>query len=103
MGVAMVVAEPNTAEPVVGPEAAERLAQLGVTRIAVLADTSGIGVSGSMRGARSTVTVTRARPGGIGGSSPLASFFVGGCATTPDFGATVYSLSAGLVSSGSES
>ena len=44
MGVAMVVAESNTTEPVVGPEAAERLAQLGVTRIAVLADTSGIGV-----------------------------------------------------------
>lgn len=44
MGVAMVVAEPNTAEPVVGPEAAERLAQLGVTRVAVLADSSGIGV-----------------------------------------------------------
>ena len=44
MGVAMVVAEPNTAEPVVGPDAAERLAQLGVTRVAVLADTSGIGV-----------------------------------------------------------
>ena len=44
MGVAMVVAASTTAEPVVGPEAAERLAQLGVTRIAVLADTSGIGV-----------------------------------------------------------
>ena len=39
MGVAMLVAEPNTAEPntaepVIGPEAAERLAQLGVTRVA---------------------------------------------------------------------
>jgi hypothetical protein len=44
MGVAMVVAGSRTAEPVVGPEAAERLARLGVTRIAVLADTSGIGV-----------------------------------------------------------
>jgi hypothetical protein len=40
----MLVADPVTAEPVVGPEAAERLASLGVTHVSVLADRSGIGV-----------------------------------------------------------
>ena len=44
MAVAMLVAGPQTVEPVVGPEAAERLARLGVTRISVLADGSGVGV-----------------------------------------------------------
>ena len=44
MAVAMLVAGPETAEPVVGPEAAERLARLGVTRVSLLADRSGVGV-----------------------------------------------------------
>ena len=40
----MLVAGPQTAEPVVGPEAAERLARLGITRVSLLSDLSGIGV-----------------------------------------------------------
>ena len=40
----MLVAGPETAEPVIGPEAAERLARLGVTRVSLLADPSGVGV-----------------------------------------------------------
>lgn len=44
MAVAMLVAGTEAAEPVVGPEAAERLAQLGITRVSLLADRSGIGV-----------------------------------------------------------
>ena len=44
MAVVMLVVGPPTAEPVVGPEAAERLARLGVTRISLLADRSGVGV-----------------------------------------------------------
>ena len=44
MAIAMLVAGPKTAEPVVGPEAAERLAQLGITRVSLLADPAGVGV-----------------------------------------------------------
>jgi len=44
MAIAMLVAGQDTAEPIVGPEAAERLAQLGISRISLLADSSGIGV-----------------------------------------------------------
>ena len=44
MPVVMLVAGPETSEPVVGPEAAERLARLGITRISLLSDPSGIGV-----------------------------------------------------------
>ena len=44
MAVVMLVAGRDTAEPVVGPEAAERLAQLGITRVSLLSDPSGIGV-----------------------------------------------------------
>ena len=44
MAVTMLVAGPEAAEPVVGPEAAERLSQLGITRVSLLADPSGIGV-----------------------------------------------------------
>jgi hypothetical protein len=40
----MLVADPEAAEPVVGPEAAELLALLGITRVSLLADRSGIGV-----------------------------------------------------------
>ena len=43
MAVVMLVVGPSTAEPIVGPEAAERLARLGVTRISLLADRSGVG------------------------------------------------------------
>lgn len=44
MAIVMLVAGRETAEPVVGPEAAERLAQLGITRVSLLSDPSGIGV-----------------------------------------------------------
>jgi hypothetical protein len=44
MPVVMLVAGPETPEPVVGPEAADRLARLGITRISLLSDLSGIGV-----------------------------------------------------------
>ncbi len=44
MSVAMLIADRSTAEPAVGPDAAESLARLGVTRISLLADQSGIGV-----------------------------------------------------------
>ena len=44
MAIALLVAGPDDAEPVVGPEAAERLGNLGITRISLLQDRSGIGV-----------------------------------------------------------
>lgn len=44
MAVVMLVAGRETAEPVVGPVAAERLAHLGITRVSLLRDLSGIGV-----------------------------------------------------------
>ena len=44
MAVVMLVAGSGTAEPVVGPEAAERLSRLGITRVSLLSDLSGIGV-----------------------------------------------------------
>jgi len=44
MAIAMLVAGPDAAEPIVGPEVAERLAQLGISRISLLADRSGVGV-----------------------------------------------------------
>lgn len=44
MAIAMLIAAADTPEPTVGPEAAERLAQLGISRITVLADQFGIGV-----------------------------------------------------------
>jgi hypothetical protein len=44
MAVVMLVAGPGSSEPAVGPDAAERLAQLGITRVSVLSDSSGIGV-----------------------------------------------------------
>ena len=44
MAVAMLVAGSDNPEPAVGPDAAERLARLGVTRVSLLADPSGVGV-----------------------------------------------------------
>jgi len=44
MAIAMLVAGPDAAEPIVGPEVAARLADLGISRISVLADRSGLGV-----------------------------------------------------------
>lgn len=44
MAVVMLVAGPETTEPVIGPVAAERLAHLGITRVSLLSDPSGIGV-----------------------------------------------------------
>jgi len=40
----MLIAGPETAEPVVGPEAAETFGRLGITGVSVLTDRSGIGV-----------------------------------------------------------
>lgn len=40
----MLVADTESVEPVVGPEAAERLARLGVTRISLLTDRVTVGV-----------------------------------------------------------
>lgn len=44
MAVVMLVTGSGTVEPVVGPEAAERLALVGITRVSLLSDPSGIGV-----------------------------------------------------------
>lgn len=44
MATTLLVAGPDAEEPVVGPEVAERLAGLGITRISLLADGIGIGV-----------------------------------------------------------
>lgn len=44
MAVVMLVAGSDSAEPVMGPEAAERLARVGITRVALLSDSSGVGV-----------------------------------------------------------
>jgi hypothetical protein len=44
MATAMLVCGPDEGEPVVGPVVAERLAALGVTRISMLRDLTGIGV-----------------------------------------------------------
>ena len=44
MAVVMLVAGSGTAQPVLGPGAAERLAQVGITRVSLLSDKSGIGV-----------------------------------------------------------
>ena len=44
MAVVMLVAGRGSPEPAVGPEAAERLARLGITRVSLLSDQLGIGV-----------------------------------------------------------
>jgi len=44
MAIVMLVVGPGTSEPAVGPEAAERLARLGITRVSLLSDPTGIGV-----------------------------------------------------------
>lgn len=44
MAITLLVAGSDAAQPVVGPDAAARLGALGVTRIALLHDPSGIGV-----------------------------------------------------------
>lgn len=44
MALVMLVAGPGSSEPAVGPGAAERLAQLGITRVSLLSDPLGIGV-----------------------------------------------------------
>ena len=44
MPAVMLVAGPGSSEPAIGPEAAERLAHLGITRVSLLSDSSGIGV-----------------------------------------------------------
>lgn len=44
MVIAMLVGGPNAAEPIVGPGVAARLAELGISRISLLADCSGVGV-----------------------------------------------------------
>jgi hypothetical protein len=44
MAIALLVAGSEAGEPVVGPDAAERLAGLGISRISLLQDSSGNGV-----------------------------------------------------------
>lgn len=44
MAIAMLVATGDAPEPLLGPVTAERLAELGVARISLLRDRSGIGV-----------------------------------------------------------
>jgi hypothetical protein len=44
MAVAMLVGGRDAGQPVVGPAAAAHLAALGITRVSLLADRSGIGV-----------------------------------------------------------
>lgn len=44
MAIALLVAGRDVEEPTVGPEAAERLAGLGITRVSLLQDPSGTGV-----------------------------------------------------------
>jgi hypothetical protein len=44
MAIAMLVAGPEAGEPAVGPEAAERFARLGISRISLLRDHSGVGL-----------------------------------------------------------
>lgn len=44
MAIAMLVAGLDAGEPVVGPDAAERLAGLGISRISLLQNSSGNGV-----------------------------------------------------------
>jgi hypothetical protein len=44
MAVAMLVGGKEAGQPVVGPAAAAELAALGITRVSLLADPSGIGV-----------------------------------------------------------
>ena len=44
MAVAMLVGGRDAGQPVVGPEAAAQLAALGITRVSLLADPTGIGV-----------------------------------------------------------
>ena len=44
MAMAVLVTGRETGEPVIGPDAAERLAALGISRISVLRDSSGNGV-----------------------------------------------------------
>ncbi len=44
MGMLMLVAEREAGEPAVGPSVAERLANLGITRVALLRDGVSVGV-----------------------------------------------------------
>ena len=44
MAISMLIAGSQSAEPIVGPEVAERLARLGVSRVSLLTDNTGVGV-----------------------------------------------------------
>lgn len=44
MAMVLLVARPSAGQPVLGPEAAQRLAELGISRISLLADRTGVGV-----------------------------------------------------------
>jgi hypothetical protein len=44
MAMVLLVAQPSAGQPVLGPAAAQRLAELGISRIALLSDDAGIGV-----------------------------------------------------------
>jgi len=44
VAISMLVAGSQSVEPIVGPEVAERLARLGVTRVSLLTDRAGVGI-----------------------------------------------------------
>jgi hypothetical protein len=44
MAITLLIAGPGAGEPVIGPGAADQLAELGITRVALLRDSLGIGV-----------------------------------------------------------
>jgi len=44
VAISMLVAGSQSVEPIVGPEVAERLARLGVTRVSLLTDSAGVGI-----------------------------------------------------------
>jgi hypothetical protein len=44
VAISMLVAGSQSVQPIVGPEVAERLARLGVTRVSLLTDSAGVGI-----------------------------------------------------------
>lgn len=44
MAIALLLAETDADQPVIGPEAAGRLTEMGITRVSLIRDASGVGV-----------------------------------------------------------
>jgi hypothetical protein len=86
MAMAMLVAARTGVEPVVGPEAAERLADLGITRISLLRDSEGIGVvleGWAFNPARTEEAVRVVFPGGNAGVRTLDEVELVAVSATP--------------------